>query len=74
MVDDSLANELTSVALSEMVREAVVDVAAATFVVEKQFQPGHELRQKLDIPVIALARIARFINSCPERIGWSPPA
>lgn len=71
IVDDFLANGRTALALADMVHEAGATVVAAAFVVEKQFQEGRSLLQKLGVPIIALAQITRFVNGRPLIYGWS---
>jgi len=70
IVDDFLANGRTALALADMVYEAGATVVAAAFVVEKQFQEGRLLLQKLGVPIISLAQITRFVDGRPLIYGW----
>jgi xanthine phosphoribosyltransferase len=60
LVDDFLANGRTAVALAELVAEADAELVAAAFVVEKLFQHGRAGLVARNIPVIALAQVARL--------------
>jgi xanthine phosphoribosyltransferase len=60
LIDDFLANGRTALALAEIVADAGATVVAAGFVIEKVFQAGRAALEERNIPVAALARVARL--------------
>ncbi|MBF0805659.1 MULTISPECIES: xanthine phosphoribosyltransferase [unclassified Streptococcus] len=62
IVDDFLANGQAAKGLIEIIQQAGAKVEGIGIVIEKSFQDGRELIQKMGIPVSSLARIEKFEN------------
>lgn len=62
IVDDFLANGQAAKGLIEIVEQADAKVEAVGIVIEKSFQDGRGLLEKIGIPVFSLARLERFEN------------
>ena len=62
IVDDFLANGQAAKGLIEIVEQADAKVEAVGIVLEKSFQDGRGLLEKIGIPVFSLARLERFEN------------
>ena len=62
IVDDFLANGQAAKGLIEIVEQAGAKVEAVGIVIEKSFQDGRGLLEKIGIPVFSLARLERFEN------------
>lgn len=62
IVDDFLANGQAAKGLVEIVEQAGAKVEAIGIVIEKSFQDGRGLLEKIGIPVFSLARLERFEN------------
>ncbi|EHC6633813.1 xanthine phosphoribosyltransferase [Listeria monocytogenes] len=62
VIDDFLANGQAALGLLEIAEHAGAKVAGIGIVIEKSFQQGRELLNKIGIPVYSLARIASLEN------------
>jgi len=57
IVDDFLANGQAAKGLIELCQQAGASVVGVGIVIEKAFQPGHQLIVDMGVPVYSLARI-----------------
>jgi xanthine phosphoribosyltransferase len=62
IVDDFLANGQAAKGLTELCQQAGAEVAGVGILIEKSFQDGRELLQKMGLRVVSLARIASLSN------------
>jgi xanthine phosphoribosyltransferase len=57
IIDDFLANGQAAKGLIELCQQAGASVVGVGIVIEKAFQPGHQLIVDMGVPVYSLARI-----------------
>ena len=62
IIDDFLANGQAAKGLIQIIEQAGARVEAVGIVIEKSFQEGRGLLEKLGYPVVSLARLDRFEN------------
>ena len=62
IIDDFLANGQAAKGLIQIIEQAGAHVEAVGIVIEKSFQDGRELLEKLGHKVVSLARLERFEN------------
>lgn len=62
IIDDFLANGQAAKGLIQIIEQAGARVEAVGIVIEKSFQDGRGLLEKLGYPVVSLARLDRFEN------------
>lgn len=62
IIDDFLANGQAAKGLIQIIEQAGARVEAVGIVIEKSFQDGRGLLEKLGYPVVSLARLERFEN------------
>lgn len=62
IVDDFLANGQAAKGLVAMIRQAGAEPIGVGIVIEKSFQDGRQLLEKLGVSVTSLARIAHFAD------------
>ncbi|HGD0689476.1 TPA: xanthine phosphoribosyltransferase [Streptococcus agalactiae] len=62
IIDDFLANGQAAKGLLEIIGQAGAKVAGIGIVIEKSFQDGRDLLEKIGVPVTSLARIKAFEN------------
>lgn len=65
IIDDFLANGQAAKGLIEIIRKAGASVIGVGIVIEKSFQDGRQLLDKLPVRVTSLARIKSFKNKKP---------
>ena len=62
IIDDFLANGQAAKGLIQIIEQAGANVESIGIVIEKSFQDGRELLEKLGHQVVSLARLERFEN------------